>query len=237
MLLTINTPSTCCTYPIAVKHAIVQEAYITPCKIKAVARQYNVQPHQIHEWRNFFESNNIVIDNVADTATKTCTVTGVDCWPEGSIWCTLGWRLWVSLRIMVTKLQRLSPASVNGSLESSINSHVYHLLCKWDNTWRQGTHKAQNTRHSSEVIGDFFKHFRLKFRLIWVDCSWVYNVDEKNGFFSQEPVFTYAKQGSWTVSIKWADSSQRCTIVLYGNLAGGKLLPFRILKEQYSYGS
>ncbi len=136
----------------------------------------------------------------------------------------------VSLRIMVTELRRLSPEAIDGCTEGSINSRVYRLLRKWDNTWRRGTHKAQNTRHTTEVIEDFLEYFRMKFRLMGVDCSRVYNVDETNVFFSQEPIFTYAKRGSRTVSIKGADSAQRCTVMLRGNLAGGKLSPFIIFK-------
>jgi DDE superfamily endonuclease len=193
-----------------------------------------------------FENDNVVTDNVADTATKTCTATTRRRGEGGGRKCSLSGELivdlkgvfdalrdedyGVSLRIMVTELRRLSPASVIGCSESAINSRVYRLLRKWDNTWRRGTHKAQNTRHSSEVIGDFLEYFRLKFRLLRVDCSRVYNVDETNVFFSQEPVFTYAKRGSRTVSIKGTDSSQRCTVMLGGNLAGGKLLPFIIFK-------
>jgi hypothetical protein len=58
-----------------------------------------------------------------------------------------------------------------------------------------------------------------------VDCSRVYNVDETNVFYLQEPVFTYLCQAK-TVSIKGAESSQRCTVIVGGNLAGGVLPPF-----------
>jgi hypothetical protein len=49
-------------------------------------------------------------------------------------------------------------------------------------------------------------------------------------FFSQEPIFTSAKRGSRTVNIKVADTVQQCTVMLGGNLAGGKLPPFIMFK-------
>jgi hypothetical protein len=64
----------------------------------------------------------------------------------------------VSLWIMVTELWQLSPASVIGCLESVINSHVYCLLPKWDIAWHWGTHKAQNSQHLSEVIGEILEY-------------------------------------------------------------------------------
>jgi hypothetical protein len=69
----------------------------------------------------------------------------------------------VTLRIMVTALRRLSPDVFIGCTDCAINSRVYHSLRKWDNSWHRGTHKAQNTRHSMEVIEDFLEYFCMKF--------------------------------------------------------------------------
>jgi hypothetical protein len=97
-----------------------------------------------------------------------------------------------TLRIMVTELFCLSPNVVIGCTDCAINSHVYRLLRKWDSSWRQGTDKAQNMRPYMEVIEAFLEYFRMKFCLMGVDCSQVYNVDETN-VFSHEPIFTYSK--------------------------------------------
>jgi transposase-like protein len=167
MLVSIQTPCTRCTYPIAVKRTIVREAYSTPHNIKPVARKYNVQPHQIREWRKFVDSdttNTTACDSTSTTVKTRRRVAG------GGRKCLLSARLvaelkgffdslrdedfGVSLRIMTTELRRLSPEAVDGCTEGSINSRVYRLLRKWDNTWRRGTHKAQNTRHTTEVIED-----------------------------------------------------------------------------------
>jgi hypothetical protein len=55
----------------------------------------------------------------------------------------------------------------------------------------------------------------------------VYNIDEKNVFFSQKPVNLFKAR---TVSNEETDSSQRCTVMVGGSSTGEILLPFMILK-------
>jgi hypothetical protein len=66
----------------------------------------------------------------------------------------------------------------------------------------------------------------MKIQILGVDCCDVNNADETNMYFSPQPTSTYAPRGSWTVSIKGADSSSRCTVMLCASMSGAKLPPF-----------
>jgi hypothetical protein len=61
----------------------------------------------------------------------------------------------------------------------------------------------------------------MKVRLLGVDCSWLYNACKSHIFFSQEPVFTNVKWGSWTVNRNGAERSQRCAVMVEANFSGG----------------
>jgi hypothetical protein len=136
----------------------------------------------------------------------------------------------VSLRLMIAQVRLLSPMTTSGIPNSTLEACIYRLLQKWDVTWRQGTHKAQTTRHSQLVIEDFQSYIWMKLKLLGVDCCSIYNTDETNVYFSPQPTSTYAPRGSRMVAIKGADSSSRCTVMLGASISGEKLPPFLIFK-------
>jgi DDE superfamily endonuclease len=140
----------------------------------------------------------------------------------------------VSLRLMVAQAKLLSPTVTEGISNRTIISRIYRLLKKWDVTWRRETRIAQNTRHILEVEDEFHAYVQQKIQLLGVDCCNIYNADETNMYFSPQPTSTYAPRGSKTVSIKGADSSSRCTIMLGASMLGGKLTPFVIFKGKNS---
>ena len=89
----------------------------------------------------------------------------------------------VSLPQLVVECRRLAkPTKLDGSLRA-LQYRVYQLLGKWDQTWRRATHKAQNTRFSTDVIADFLEYIHGKIHLLSVDFSCIYNVDKTNVFF------------------------------------------------------
>jgi hypothetical protein len=63
-----------------------------------------------------------------------------------------------------------------------------------------------------------------------IPLSNVYNVEQTNCYNSMETRFTLAKKGSKTVSVKGADSSNHCTIMLGASVSGEKLLPYIFFK-------
>ncbi len=242
--------STRYTYSLAAKRSILTEAYAEQRSVKRVARKYNVQPNQLRKWKRHFESNGAgaavtdpTLPSLCPRRAKGYIVTRElgggrkNLFPEELI---ADLKLFfensrdedysVSLRLMVAQAKLLSPTVTAGVSTRAIEYRIYRLLQKWDVTWRRGTHKAQNTRHDLVIEQEFHSYVQQKIRLLGVDCCNVYNADETNMYFSPQPTSTYAPRGSKTVSIKGADSSSRCTIMLGASLTGKKLPPFVIFK-------
>jgi hypothetical protein len=115
---------------------------------------------------------------------------------------------------MLAQAKLLSPAATSGVSTRALESHIYCLLQKWDVTWRRGAHKAQNTWHNVEIDNDYHDYIKRKIRLLGVGCCNVYNADETKMYFSPQPTSTYAPRGSQTVSIRGAESSSTCTVML-----------------------
>jgi transposase-like protein len=243
-MATIDNPTTKqvrYTYSLAMKRSILTEAYAELRSVKRVARKYNVQPNQLRKWQRHFDDN-------GDSTGLRDSSKGVRVTREvgGGRKCKFSDELIadlkqffensrdedfsVSLRLMVAQAKLLSPTVTTGISSRAIESRIYHLLKKWDVTWRRGTRIAQNTRHILEVEDEFHAYVQQKIQLLGVDCCDIYNADETNMYFSPQPTSTYAPRGSKTVSIKGADSSSRCTIMLGASMSGKKLSPFVIFK-------
>jgi hypothetical protein len=80
MLISLAAPSTCCTYPIAVKQTIVQEGYSTPRNIKPVALPNKLQPHQIYQLKKIVDDNNTCTGGAAATTSNNVI-------PTSRSWC------------------------------------------------------------------------------------------------------------------------------------------------------
>jgi hypothetical protein len=61
--------------------------------------------------------------------------------------------------------------------------------------FERGTHKTHK-RHNVEVENDYHDNIKMKIRLLAVDCSNFYNMNEANMYFSPQPTSTYAPTGS-----------------------------------------
>jgi transposase-like protein len=242
------------TYTLAAKRSIIAEAYALPLSVKSVARKYNVQPNQIRRWkRNFTANGELNVDGSPDPATlqtscvrrrtrrvELCRQAGAGrkCLFSDKLIAELkdffeksrDEDFSISLRLMMAQAKLLSPETTLMVANTALESRIYRLLRKWDVSWRRGTHKAQNTRYSSEIMEDFHSYIRMKIKLLGVDCCAVYNADETNVYFSPQHTCTYAPRGSRTVAIKGSDSSSRCTVMLGASMAGEKLPPFLIFK-------
>ncbi len=238
------------SYSLAAKRSILAEAYAEPRSVKRVARKYNVQTNQLRQWKQHIECDRDS-DTEADPAIPSscskrvrrfelCHKIGAGRKNSFSSELIAGLKTFfensrdedfsISLRLMVAQAKLLSPTLSSDVSTRALESRIYRLLQKWDVTWRRGTHKAQNTRHNIEVQNDYHSYITMKIRLLGVDCSDVYNADETNMYFSPQPTSTYAPRGSRTVSIKGADSSSRCTVMLGASMTGKKLPPFLIFR-------
>ena len=66
--------------------------------------------------------------------------------------------------------------------------------------------------------------------MLGIDDRRIVNFDETNCYFSPDLLYTIAGRGSRTVTIAKPESSQRCTVMLGGSLAGELFPPFVIFK-------
>jgi transposase-like protein len=261
---------------------MVREAYSTEKNIRATARKYSVQPHQLREWKrlrldeelalaleneqivqrrataavraNLMEANNNEVDDdetsvqrqAADQDSRrkrkrsksACRKTG------GGRKCIFQAQtisdlkgffdearesdLSINIRVMMAQAKLLDPVECSYITETALQHRVYRLLRKWNVSWRRGTHKAQNTRHSAKVMRDFHTYIRNKIGLLGIGPSAVYNFDETNVHFCPHLTSTYCIRGSRSVGIKENKSSQRCTVMVGCNMAGHKVPPYII---------
>jgi transposase-like protein len=236
------------SYSLAAKRSILGEAYAEPRSVKRVAQKYSVQPNQLCQWKQHADSHGELGNDPSIPSSCSRRLRRVEfsrklgAGRKSTFSAELIADLKVffekrrhedfsvSLRLMVAQAKLLSPESTLGVSTRALESRIYRLLQKWDVTWRRGTHKAQNTRHNVEIQSDYNDYIQMKTRILGVDFCNVYNTDETNMYFSPQPTSTYAPPGSRTVSIKGADSSSRCTVMLGASMAGKKLPPFLIFR-------
>lgn len=241
-------------FPLAVKNVIVAEAYAAPKNIKKTARKYNIQANQIRSWNKFMIENNekvavltpdskeykkFVSRNVNSVKYRRLTGAG-----RHVIFSSLtiahlkkyvddhrSIHLPVSLQSIHHQLIKFDPNSVVGVSEAAITHRLYRLLKKWNISWRRKTHTAQNTRHCQDVIEEFRSYVQKKIKFLRIHPDNIYNADQTNVYYSMESNYTYAETGSRSVSIRGAESAQRCTVMLAVNASGSnKLPPYIIFK-------
>jgi transposase-like protein len=56
-----------------------------------------------------------------------------------------------------------------------VNQRLYRLLSKWDQSWRRGTHRAQNTRYEISVQNDFTSYLNQKIKRLGIPKEHVFN--------------------------------------------------------------
>jgi DDE superfamily endonuclease len=113
----------------------------------------------------------------------------------------------------------------------ALNQRLYRLLEHWDQTWRRGTHRAQNTRYCNKLIADFLEYIEEKIVMLDISRHVVFNIDETNVPFSLEQLYTWGQRGANTISIRKPQSSQRCSCLLGCNMTGTlKIQPHLVFK-------
>jgi hypothetical protein len=137
----------------------------------------------------------------------------------------------VSAQILMAEVRQVDLVSCCVLILDVFCNRIHRLMRSWDISWRRATQKAQKTRLCGRMIADFQSMVKEKIRMMSVTLSNVYNVDQTNCYYSIEARFTLAKKGSKTVSVKGADLSNLCTIMLGASASGEKLLQYIVFKE------
>ena len=89
--------------------------------------------------------------------------------------------------------RRINPAEINAIPNTNpfkphhaLNQRLYRCLRHWDQSYRRGTHRAQNTRHCIKIINDFQNYVDHKIQRLGIPHEWVFNIDETNVPYSLE---------------------------------------------------
>jgi transposase-like protein len=134
----------------------------------------------------------------------------------------------VDIRLMMAQAKSLDPEGCATISDTALRFRVYRLMKSWNVSWRKGTHKAQNTRHTAKKMREFHRYIRNKIKMLDIDESQVYNFDETDVQFTPHLNSTYCYKGSRTVTQKEPKCSSRCTAMIGCSMDGRKAPPFII---------
>jgi hypothetical protein len=107
----------------------------------------------------------------------------------------------------------------------AIKQRIYLLLSKWDQSWRRGTHRAQNKRYDISIQNDFTPYVNQKIKRLGIPKENVLNVDETNIPFVMEQRITWGQKADDTNAIRKADTTNRMSCLLGTNITGTLKLP------------
>jgi transposase-like protein len=134
----------------------------------------------------------------------------------------------VDIRLMMAQAKSLDPEGCAAISDTALRFRIYRLMKHWNVSWRKGTHKAQNTRHTAKKMREFHRYIRNKIQMLGIDESQVYNFDETDVQFTPHLNSTYCYKGSRTVTQKEPKCSSRCTAMIGCSMDGKKAPPFII---------
>jgi DDE superfamily endonuclease len=132
----------------------------------------------------------------------------------------------VSTHQLMIEAKRIDRVSLGVLSSNALRLRIRRLLGQWDVSWRRATKIAQKKDHDIEMIQGFRETFFKTVKMIDVSPENVYNFDQTNISFSQHSKFTLENKGAKTVSVKGAESSSRCTVMLGASWGGKKAPPF-----------
>lgn len=151
----------------------------------------------------------------------------------------------VSLCLLRCEARRINQSEIdaipNGNPykpHHALNQRLYRCLRHWDQSYRRGTHRAQNTRHCSKIIEDFQKYVNEKISRLGIPLDWVFNIDETNVPYSLEQIYTWGQKGASTIAIRKPDSTNRLSCLLGCNMSGTlKIMPHLVYTGKVSRGN
>jgi hypothetical protein len=111
-----------------------------------------------------------------------------------------------------------------------VKRRIWKMLCHHKIVLRRTTHQAQNTRHCAIVISDWISYIKGDMSMYGIGHDCIENFDETAVYFSLECSVTLNWQGERTISVRKADSSQRCTVMIGVSGNGHKFPPFVVFK-------
>lgn len=134
----------------------------------------------------------------------------------------------IHIRLMVSQARLLDP-TLSDVGDVALRQRIYRLMTgTWNISWRKGTHKAQNTRHTARLMRGFHRYIRQKMEMLELTPSQVFNFDETDVQFTPHLTSTYDYRGSRTIKQKEIKGSSRCTVFIGGSMDGNKCPPMLI---------
>jgi hypothetical protein len=116
----------------------------------------------------------------------------------------------------------------------AIKQRLRRLLKTWDQLWRRGTHRAQNTRYEISIQNDFTSYVNQKIKRLGISKEHVFNVDETNIPFVMEQLSTWGQKADDTIAIRKADTTNRLSCLLGTNTTGSIKLPPHVCIQGYN---
>jgi hypothetical protein len=225
------------SYSLAQKTFIVEEAYLMVNQLRLTARKYGLSPNMIRRWNKIFQRNrtnpillSVTRKRLPGAGRKPLIPKALEEHLVNFVKERRSRDLKVSVRMLIIEWKRKDPVSVGHIKSESLRLRVNRIIKRNNIGWRRTTHQAQNTRHSQAVCDDFVSYIKEKMRMLDIDASNVVNFDETNVHFSIATKKTLNVRGARTVSVRDAESSQRCTVMLGVTGDGQKVPPFIIFK-------
>lgn len=235
------------------KLLIIKEAYDGRDRIKPTAKKYGIRAHQIKSWKRKFDALHRQLDDPdtdEDTTRKIQKTLANKAnsyrfegagrpplLPDNVIKSVKTYfdtnrakNLSVSCQQLMATARNEDTVSLCNVPRTALKARIHRLLSNWDITWRRGTHVAQNTRLSEDVMSDFRTYVIERLYMLGIKPSNVYNADQTNVRYSMPSLYTYAKKGSSTVAILGSASANRCSVMLGVSWLGDKLPPFVVFK-------
>ena len=136
----------------------------------------------------------------------------------------------VSVRVLYLKWCQSEPDMTAAISYTAARMRIYRFMERHQLSRRRATNHAQGLPTNQQLIEDFVSYINDKVKMLGIDDRRVVNFDKTNCYFSPDLSYTIADRGSRTVTIAKPESSQRCTVMLGGSLAGELFPPFVIFK-------
>ena len=139
----------------------------------------------------------------------------------------------IDINVNVRKLY-LFACSIDESYKdmnsTNVKRRIWQMLRRHKIVLRRTTHQAQNTRNCAIVINDWVSYIKGNMSMYGIDHNCVANFDETAVYFSPECSVTLNWRGERNISVRKADSSQRCTVMIGVSGDGHKFPPFVVNK-------
>ena len=207
--------------------------------MKPAARQLNIRLMTLKRWRWKADELLALSNDSGFDATRRIRVPGSGRPPkigkdiEGQLISYFDETRGNGINVNVRKLY-LFLCSIDDSYQhmncSRVQYCIRRMLRRHHIVLRRTTHQAQNTRYCNDVISDWAAYIKGDMSMYQIGHDCIANFDETAVYFSPECSVTLNRRGERTISVRKADSSQRCTVMIGVSGDGHKFPPFVVFK-------